>query len=92
MDMKRVLVILTIDTDNLPPDFAEILKEEREVVAGWKRDGVLEELYLRPARNGAVLILKDVDEEQAHQLMTKLPFYRLKKSLEIVPIIKDENL
>jgi hypothetical protein len=31
--MNRILVILTIDTDNLPSNFPEILKHEREVVA-----------------------------------------------------------
>ena len=77
------------DTDNLPANFPEILKHEREVVAQWKKEGFLEQLFLRPAKNGAVLIFKDVDEEKVNQLMTTLPFYQLKKSLEILPLIKD---
>lgn len=84
-----MLVILTIDTDNLPDNFPEILKHEREVVAQWKASGVLEQLYLRPTKNGAVLILKNIDEAAAHQLITTLPFYALRKSLEILPLIKD---
>lgn len=87
--MNRVLVILTIDTDNLPGNFAEILKHEREVVAQWKKEGFLEQLFLRPAKNGAVMIFKDLDEEKVNQLMTTLPFYQLKKSLEVLPLIKD---
>jgi muconolactone D-isomerase len=87
--MNRVLVILTIDTDNLPANFPEILKHEREVVAQWKKEGFLEQLFLRPAKNGAVMIFKDLDEEKVNQLMATLPFYPLKKSLEILPIIKD---
>lgn len=90
--MNRILVILTIDTDNLPSDFQQILKHEREVVAQWKKEGILEQLYLRPTRNGAIMILKDVDEEKANQMMTTLPFYPLRKSIEILPLIKDAEI
>lgn len=89
--MNRILVILTIDTDNLPPNFPEILQREREVVAQWKQEGVLEQLFLRPTRNGAVLIFKDIDEEKATELMTTLPFYPLRKSLEMLPLIADSS-
>lgn len=89
---NRILVILTIDTDNLPSNFQEILKQEREVVSKWKMDGVLEQLYLRPTKNGAILIFKDMDEVKANELMTTLPFYKLKKTMEIFPMIKDDSL
>jgi muconolactone D-isomerase len=38
--MNRIQAILTIDTDNLPENFQEILKHEQEVVAQWKDEGV----------------------------------------------------
>ena len=88
--MNRVLVILTIDLENLPANFQEILQHERVVVAQWKKEGFLEQLYLRPTKNGAVLIFKDIDEEKANQLMQTLPFYPLRKSIEILPLIKDQ--
>ena len=50
--MNRILVILTLDMENLPANFQEILRHEREVVSKWKKDGVLEQLYLRPSKNG----------------------------------------
>ncbi|MFM2207968.1 MAG: hypothetical protein RL213_1943 [Bacteroidota bacterium] len=87
--MNRILVILTIDTDNLPGNFAEILQHEREVVAQWKKEGFLEQLFLRPTKNGAVFLFKDLDEENVSRLMTTLPLYQLKKSLEVLPLIKD---
>jgi hypothetical protein len=90
--MNRVLVILTIDTENIPANFQEILKHEREVVASWKKEGILEQLFLRPTKNGAVLILKNVTPEKANELMTTLPLYQLKKSMEILPLIKDETI
>ena len=90
--MNRVLVILTIDTDHLPNNFQEILQKEREVVAQWKKEGFLEQLFLRPTKNGAVLIFKDITEERANELMKTLPFYQLKKSIEMLPLIKDQEI
>jgi hypothetical protein len=90
--MNRVLVILTIDTENIPANFQEIIKHEREVIAAWKQEGILEQLFLRPTKNGAVLILKNVTPEKANELMTTLPLYQLKKSMEILPLIKDETI
>lgn len=87
--MNRILVILTIHTDNLPGNFQEIIEHEREVVAQWKKEGFLEQLYLRPTRNGAVFLFKDIDEEKVNQLMPMLPLYPLKKSIDVYPLIKD---
>ncbi len=90
--MNRVLVILTIDLDNLPANFPEILQKEREIVSLWKKEGFLEQLFLRPTKNGAVLIFKDKTEDEVNQLMTTLPFYLLRKSLEVLPLIKDAEM
>ena len=90
--MNRILVILTIDTTNLPSNFSEILKHEREVVSDWKKQGFLDQLFLRQTKNGAVLIFKDIDEAMVNKLMPTLPLYQLKKSVEIFPIIKDSEI
>lgn len=86
--MNRIQAILTIDTDHLPDHFQEIIKHEQEVVAKWKAEGILEHLFLRQGRNGAVLIFKDVDEAQAKALMETLPLYPLRKSVEYYALIK----
>ena len=86
--MNRIQVILTLDMDNLPENFPEILKHEQQVVSQWKEEGVLEHLFLRQSKNGAVLIFKDVDEERAKELMETLPFFKLKKSIEYLNLIK----
>lgn len=88
----RVLVILTLDMENLPNNFQDILKLEREVVFQWKQEGFLEQLFLRPTKNGAVLIFKNRTESEVSQLLTLLPFYPLKKSIDILPLIKDLNI
>ncbi len=86
--MNRIEVILTIDTDTLPSNFPEILKEEQEVVARWKAEGILEHLFLRQAKNGAVLIFKDIEEDKVKELMETLPLYRLKKSVEYLNLMQ----
>jgi muconolactone D-isomerase len=86
--MNRIEAILTIDTENLPENFQEIIKHEQEVVAKWKEDGILEHLFLRQNRNGAVLIFKDVDEVKVKELMETLPLYTLKKRVEYLNLIK----
>ena len=90
--MNKILVVLTIDTDNLPANFSQILQEERAMVSQWKKDGFLDQLFLRPTKDGAVLILKNLDEETANNMVRELPFYELKKSILIIPIIQDMNI
>jgi muconolactone D-isomerase len=86
--MNRVLAILTIDTDNLPDNFQEIIKHEQEVVAQWKVEGFLESLFLRPTKNGALLLFKDLDEAQVKAKMAQLPLYKLKKTVEYYSLMK----
>ena len=86
--MNCVQAILTIDTENLPSNFQEIIKHEQEVVAKWKAEGILDHLFLRQAKNGAVLIFKNIDELRAKELMESLPLYKLKKSVEYFALIK----
>ena len=89
---KRTLVILTIDIDNLPSNFPEIIQKEREVVAAWKKAGYLHQLFLRQTKNGEILIFNDLETEKVMELMETLPLYPLKKSMEVFPILKDEEI
>jgi muconolactone D-isomerase len=85
----NIQVILTLDMDNIPSNFQEIIKHEQEIVAKWKAEGILEHLFLRKERNGAILIFKNqIDEEQAKGLMLTLPLYELKKNVEYFTLIK----
>jgi hypothetical protein len=87
--MNRLLFILTINTENLPSNFQEIIQHEREVVAKWREEGILEQLFLRPTRNGAVMILNGVDEATARELVKTLPLYAFMQSEEYLPLIND---
>lgn len=84
----NILVIFTISTDDLPNNFQEILQHEQNVVADWKNSGILEHLFLRPTRNGAVLVFKDIDEPKAKEFMATLPLFPLMKSIEYLPLMK----
>ena len=85
---QRILAILTLDMENIPPHFQEIIKHEQEVVAQWKTEGILEHLFLRETKNGAVLIFKGLSEDRAKELMTTLPLYELRKSVEYFNLMK----
>ncbi len=86
--MNRIAVIFTINTDSIPDNFQEILQHERDVVEQWKMAGYLDHMFLRQTKNGAVLVFKDIDEAKVNELMETLPLYKYKKSIEILPLIK----
>lgn len=86
--MNKILVILTLDMDNLPSNFQEILKHEQEVVAVWKTESILENLYLREQRNGAVLVFNGLSETEVKERMTSLPFFKLQKSIEYYSLLQ----
>ena len=85
---NNILAIFTIATDNLPEDFQEIIKHEQAGIAAWKADGLIEHLFLRPTRNGAVIVFKDVDEARAKELMESLPLYQFVQTVEYFPLMK----
>jgi muconolactone D-isomerase len=86
--MNRILFILTIDIANLPSHFSEIVQREKEVVAQWKEQGILEHLFLRPTKNGAILIFKNMDEHGVRELVKTLPLYELKIAEEYIPMMQ----
>ena len=86
--MNRIQAILTIDTENLPANFQEILEHEKAEVAQWKAEGILEHLFLRQGRNGAILIFKDLDEDAVKERMEQLPLMKIKKSVEYFNLIQ----
>ena len=76
--MHVIQAILTIDTDNLPANFQEIVKHEQAIIAQWKAEGILEHFFLRQTKNGAVLIFKGVEEEKVVDRPTQIACVPLK--------------
>lgn len=85
---NNILVIFTINTDNLPANFQEIIHHEQEVIDQFKNAGFIEHLFLRPTKNGAVIVFKDIDETKAKELMQQLPLYPFVKTVEYFPLMK----
>jgi muconolactone D-isomerase len=85
---KNILVVFTINTDNLPSNFPDIIKHEQEVIAQWKEAGIIEHLFLRQTKNGAVIVFKDIEEARAKELMESLPLYQFVKSVEYFHLMK----
>lgn len=85
---NHILVILTLDMENIPANFQDILIHEKKVVDEWKSAGFLENLFLRHEKNGAVLIFKDINEAKARELMQELPLYALKINVEYFTLMK----
>lgn len=86
--MNRIEVILTLDPEKPIANFQDVVKHEREVIDQWKAEGYLENLFLRQTKNGAVLIFKDIEEEQVRELMATLPLYPYAKTIEYLGLIK----
>lgn len=60
----------------------ENLQQERAVVEQWNQERFLEQLYLRPTKNRAILIFKDKTGDELNHLMATMPFCALRKSME----------
>ena len=87
-NMNTIQVILTLDMENLPANFQEILQHEQAMVATWREKGIIEHLYLREARNGAVLMFNNLSEAEVKLMIEALPFFPLSKSIEYFNLIK----
>ncbi|WP_299668150.1 hypothetical protein [uncultured Polaribacter sp.] len=86
--MDRIEVILIFEIKETPTNFQEILKQEQEIVSIWKQQGILEHLFLRQSRDGAILIFKNVDEQKAKELVEGLPLYQFKKNVNYYNLVK----
>ena len=79
---------MTLDTEKQISNFPEVVAHEREFIDKWKEEGILETLFLRQQRNGAVLIFKDIEEEKVRELINALPLFPYMKTVEYLQLIK----
>lgn len=86
--MNRIQVILAIDTANLPENFQEIVKHEQAVLFKWKEEGIIEHLFLTQTKDAVIMILKDIDEPKAKEMVETLPLFKLKKSIQYFNLVQ----
>ena len=72
--MKRVQVNIINYLDKIA-NLEEMLPKEFAVAMGWKEQGILEYLFIKDNRTGAVLVFKDVEESKVKELIPTLPLF-----------------
>lgn len=81
-------VILTIKDGVDVSELGTIIKHEQEIVAKWKSEGLLHDMYLRQERNGAVLLFSELNQETVQEMIESLPLYPYFKSAEYLNLLK----
>ncbi|OQP60047.1 hypothetical protein A3860_35340 [Niastella vici] len=84
--MNRIILNITCELDKVP-NIDVLLPKEFARGEELKQEGVLEHLFLKDNRMGAVLVFKDVDEARAQKIATSFPLF---KYFEIDYIIADK--
>ena len=85
--MKRIIVNITDNLDNIP-NLEELLPQEYAVAGQLKEDGILEHLFVKEDKTGAVLIMKEVDEEKAREIVKTFPLSNYFDKVEYINVDK----
>ena len=88
--MNITAVILTLKEGVNVSELGAILKHEQEMVAQWKADGIIHDMYLRQGRNGAVILFKELNETAVQALIETLPLYPYFKPAEFLGLLKND--
>jgi len=86
--MNIIAATLTIKDDIRIEDIPEVLKQEKEVIEAYKQAGYLHDLYLRPAKNGAMLLFKELDQDRVTELVNALPLFPYLKPVDYLALLK----
>jgi hypothetical protein len=71
--MQSIVVNVTNHLDRIEGVEA-LLQKEMLVVTNWKDKGILEHLFIKDDRTGAILVFKNVTAPEVKELMATLPF------------------
>jgi muconolactone delta-isomerase len=86
--MNITAVLITIKDEVNVDDIPEVLQQERAIIQEYNAKGYMYDLLLRPNRNGALLLFKDLEAEKVQELITALPLFPYLKTVETWPFIK----
>lgn len=73
--MNRIEANITSDMNQISGDVEALLKAEFAAVEAWKNKGILEHLYVKKGKAGAVLVFKDIEQTEVEELLGTLPLY-----------------
>lgn len=88
--MNITAVILTLKEGVDVSELGAVLKHEQEMIAQWKAEGILHDIYLRQARNGAVIMFNDRDEAAVQSLIETLPLYPYFQPATFLGLLKND--
>lgn len=86
--MNITAVLITIKEEVTIDDIPEVLQQERAIIQEYRAKGYMYDLLLRPNRNGALLLFKDLEVEKVQELISALPLFPYLKTIETWPFIK----
>jgi len=72
---KRIILNITCDLNKVP-NIDELLPKEFARGVELQEQGIMEHLFVKAGRMGAVLVFNNVDEAQARQIATTFPLYK----------------
>lgn len=70
--MSRIIINITDDLDQIP-NVEELLHQEIAASAKLKEEGIMEHLFVKNDRTGAVLVFDNIDLAKAKELVAGLP-------------------
>lgn len=85
--MKRIIVNITDDLTQIP-NLDELLPKEFAAATKLQEQGILEHLFLKDDKTGAVLVFKDVDEAKAKELVSQFPMFQHFQQVEYIVVDK----
>lgn len=82
--MNRILVLITLSDSGIETirSTPELPRKEMEFVNKWKEEGILESFFISVSKKDAVLILQNVDEQKAMELIEILPYFPYMAKIE----------
>jgi len=86
--MKIISVLITIKDDVKIDEIPEVLQQERAIIQEYTAKGYMYDLLLRPNKNGALLMFKDLEAEKVTELIEALPLFPYLKAVETWHFIK----
>ena len=86
--MNITAVLITIKEDVNVDDIPEVLQQERAIIQEYNAKGYMYDLFLRPNKNGALLMFKDLETDKIVELIEALPLFPYLKAVETWHFIK----
>ena len=85
--MKRIMVVVTLHAEKVA-DFETKRKAEIAKINEWKKEGVLENFFIKSSYDGSVLIFKNASLEEAKQYNATLPFHPFMENIQFYELDK----